>query len=513
MHTLAALPAVWAPRAARASHMLRIRASPIVTLKLAAVAACHTAFAQPAFDPVVYDEQQRQIVEQIHAVQSRGGVHSAGLIAPLTELALLYEEGEDHVLAIAAIERALQVIRVNHGIHSLQQAPLLRQAIRNEEARGDPAAAWDREQQLLELARRHPEDPRTVPIFREVADRRMTLFEQWTAGEYPQQMILGDYCEAFGQIFTCSRRLAARQVLADAQAHYADAIAVILRNELYSSEALRALEMELIRTSDLPRARPELVNRRSAAGGRRAAMLRRTVGVEERERDPVAISLGRNPVTARLGELSPRLSADEQGDADESSTESVRARTYYAFGRRSLRRIYEYEVASSAPLLNQLEAFVRIADWDLLYSRNSRALGGYEQVYSWLEGTPDTQPWIEELFSPGTPVVLPAFAPSPLASEHSEDSGSYIDVAFRITRYGQPRRIRILDTTTHVAETATKCLVQLIRSSRFRPRVVDGEFRTSPVVVRYYLNYGPSDGAGDGAASDSTSCRVQLRNE
>jgi hypothetical protein len=46
-----------------------------------ALAACHAALAQPAFEPVAHDEPQRQIVQQIRDVQSREGVNAEGLIS------------------------------------------------------------------------------------------------------------------------------------------------------------------------------------------------------------------------------------------------------------------------------------------------------------------------------------------------------------------------------------------------------------------------------------------------
>jgi hypothetical protein len=175
--------------------------------------------------------------------------------------------------------------------------------------------------------------------------------------------------------------------------------------------------------------------------------------------------------------------------------------TYYRYGRLSLRRLYDYEVASAAPTENQLRAFTEVADWDLLYSRNAEAHEGYRQVHEWIEAH-GPQTMVEKLFAPAIPVVLPAFAPNPLATEHTEDSAGYIEVTFVITRYGRPRRIEILATTTDAADSATSCLVRLIRSSRFRPRVTDGQFRTSPVAFRYHLSNGHSDACPSRASEE-----------
>jgi hypothetical protein len=479
------------------------------------VAACNPAIAQPAFEPAARDTEQTQVIDRIREIQTRDGNNTAELIVPFTELALLYEQTADPALANAALDQTLYLIRVNQGLHSLDQAPLLQRAIRNDEASGDFASAWRREEELVVLARRHPEDLRTVPIFHEVADRRMALFERWMAGENPQQMIEGDYCGVLG----CSRAPAARTVLGDAQMYYADAIEVLLRNALYASRELRALEMELVRTSDLARNRPDLNYYRDSvsvdAPGRRSLMNEmRTLGVEEYERDEVFVRYThRDPTATRLGQLGPHGTREELAAGPEESEESAEAAesaepdashepddplpassrqlSYYEFARQSLVRLYDYEVASSAPLPDQVRAFVQVADWDLLYSRNALAVGGYEQVKTWLEEN-GAEAVAEEVFAPQAPIVLPSFAPNPLVSEETEASTGYIDLAFRITKLGEPQRIEILDSTTGATEAAQEQLVRLVKASRFRPRVMDGDFRTSSVVVRYHLNDAPS---------------------
>jgi hypothetical protein len=236
---------------------------PTVILTLVA-ATGQAAFAQSElesadFEPIANDAAQERVVAQIQEIRVREGINSEGLIVPLTELAVLYEQTGLHALANAAIDQTLQIIRVNRGVHTLDQLPLLQQAIANDTASGNLAAAWKRQEEIVALARRHPDDLRTVPIFHDVGDSRMALFGAWMAGEYPEQMLHGDYCESFGELFSCSRRGAARAIIGDAQMYYADAIEVLLRNKLYSSDELKALETELVRTSDMIRERSDLV--------------------------------------------------------------------------------------------------------------------------------------------------------------------------------------------------------------------------------------------------------------
>ncbi|HVJ29649.1 MAG TPA: hypothetical protein VNA66_05010, partial [Gammaproteobacteria bacterium] len=136
----------------------------VVILLLAAGAATPACFAQSRFGADA--ERQHQVVERIQQEETRSGPYSEGLIGPLSDLALIYQDRGDHDLAVAVIDRVRQVVRANEGLHSLEQIPLIQQMIANEEAIGRVDTAWELEQDLLTLARRHPDDLRTVPVFR-----------------------------------------------------------------------------------------------------------------------------------------------------------------------------------------------------------------------------------------------------------------------------------------------------------------------------------------------------------
>jgi len=163
---------------------------------LAAFAAAPYA-AAAGLDPGA--ERHRQFLERIQAILARDGPYSADLLVPLVGLIALYREGDDDALAAVAIQRAVQVVRINKGLHTLDQVPLIRQLIRIEEERGNPEAAWEIEPDLLTLVRRYPDDLRTVPVLREVADRRMGALGRYLGGERPPEVVLGCFYEAWPQ--------------------------------------------------------------------------------------------------------------------------------------------------------------------------------------------------------------------------------------------------------------------------------------------------------------------------
>ncbi len=448
-----------------------------------------------ALDVTAFDEEQRRILAEIDAIESRGGPYSPELLDGLKRLIALYRESDNPTFTLVVIERALQVVRANSGLYSLEQVPLLWQRIESEEALGNDAEVWDLEQDLLTLLRRHSEDMRVVPELRRVADRQSLVLERVVnSGEIPPQVIHGCYYDEWRNIGdndcrSGSRTTVVRGLLADADRNYADAVAVLLRNEAYSSDELRELEMELVRGAELIRDEYERDGSRGTTGSR----IENPVPVPLVPWSSAAKTL--EPWRSRMApivELAewelPYWSAEdpEAEYLDRPEPRDVRFRVPYYRGRQSLRRLYAYAVASSAAPSSRAAALVAIADWDLLFSNNALAIDGYVLALGLLRRAGAEAPASAQLFEPALPVVLPSFEPNPLARDEARSPTGHIDVAFAISKYGRARDIEIRDVANARAPAQAE-LVGLLRSSRFRPRSGDGRFAESTVAVRYYV--------------------------
>jgi hypothetical protein len=380
-----------------------------------------------------------ELEAEVLAVEAREGASSAALIAPLTALGLRYRENGAAVPAAAATRRALELVRYNQGLYTLDQASLLRQLIWNAESLGAHEAAWDLEQQLLRLAERNPDDARTAQILRDTADRRMDVLERYSKGEHPPEIELGCYyatpvpperVDSAGHIVpprppngmsaSCrsgNRDRAKQNILYEAQTYYSQAVNIIVRNERYASDELQALLTAIIESS------------------------------------------------YRYG--NPPLA------------------------RRSLSYLLAYQNAIGEPLLTRIDTQVQIADWDLQYAdsreRSDAALAEYEEAYRLLQEREISQESIDRIFSPAIPRSLPTMFGNPLITQEAGSVG-YIDLGFEIDRYGRSSRARILDTTDNSTRAVEKNLLQLVERSRFRPKIVDGRIADSgPIVVRYYF--------------------------
>lgn len=226
------------------------KATARIFLMPAALVALPVALAQPDLS-AIRDDALTDMVATIGEVQAQEGPQSPELIDPFTALGLYYHEHGDHALAVAFTEQARQVVRVNYGLYSLEEAPLLRQLIDSEEARGNDQGAWEIEETLLNLLTRHPDDLRTVPILREIADKRLDVLGRYVGGEFPPQIVLGCYYargwRGGGNCRAGSRSSVKQSLLSEAVSYYSRAINTLLRADGYSSETLPELLTQLVR--------------------------------------------------------------------------------------------------------------------------------------------------------------------------------------------------------------------------------------------------------------------------
>jgi hypothetical protein len=211
----------------------------VTIVALALAAAPRATFAQLG-SPAAEDGVP-ELVVVIEEIQSLRGENSPDLIEPLTTLSLVYEERRDYEVALSLIEQATHVIEVNHGLHTLDEAQLMRHSIRLERARGNAEAAWNEEKELLRLIRRrrHQADARTIAMLDEIADHRRAILARYRAGEFPAEIVLGCYYSEVGyddagnpyRSKSGNRQTVIRALLAEADRYDSEAAAVSGRLE------------------------------------------------------------------------------------------------------------------------------------------------------------------------------------------------------------------------------------------------------------------------------------------
>ena len=399
----------------------------------AAVAVAGGLFAQPEIAATstqsqLTEQRQQAIAElerEIQAIESDEGPQSAELIDPLSSLGSIYQEAGEHLLATAAIERARHVVRVNAGLYSLEQAPLLRRLIQSADALGASETAWELEQELLRVAERHPDTLQTAQILHETADRRIEIWMQYSS------LALIEFAAALG----CDERTLDYRlpqggpepgcptgIPFDAENYYLHSLYILLQNEPSASDDRPIVLRKILRT--------------------------------------IYIYLGDNFAIAR-GDRALRDFLAYQA----KNAEPLLARV------DTLVQIADWGLLHSS------------------YRKSDElVLTVYQQAYDLLEARPAGDAALEQFFAPATPVVLPSFLDNQLVSEQTQATTGYVDIGFQITKYGEARDVEILDSTSNATRANEQRLAQFVRRSRFRPRVTNGQLTDSDqIVVRYYL--------------------------
>lgn len=457
----------------------------------AAVVAAGAVLAQP--EPRSTDPAQ-QLLGQIAALRAEGGPTAAGLLERLHILALLYQETGDHAAASAALEEARYITRVNQGLSSIEEALLLRQQIRSEAALRRYERAWNLEQDMVTIARKHLDNIRIVPVFRDLAEARSEVLRKVRAGEAPPELYLGCYMagrrpryedprleqspqvQGGGNCRFGVRDVAVATLREEIQLYYADAIEVILKNGDYASPELRDLERQALRIGLF------------APYRMLPSIGRETPG------DPRVVGVRVVCPTETLDEL---LASDVLDSCLEPVVHAAGDVVANVGSWISLVRLIAYEIRSAAPAADRASAFVELADWHLLSApadrreleeSTGRALEVYERAYRELERAGGGAQAATQAFSPDLPVTLPADKPNPFASAANRASSRYVDVAFDVTKYGRAERIEILGSSKGATRAEERDLLRSIEGTSFRPRFVEGALADAArVTLRYGL--------------------------
>jgi hypothetical protein len=334
-------------------------------------------------------------------------------------------------------EEVLQTARSDGGLDSLEQAPAILQLIAAPETSAE--TGWELEEQLLALARLHPADTRTVPILREIGDRRLARaanadFSRWLC----QRESAGELCwvrqgaptlRLCGPAQMCySRRVygATLYVQLGAMNLWSEAIRVLVRNRLFSSPELRELERKLMNQGSCELVRQGYI---------------RLMTYAAIDSDPA---------------LDQVMTLVEAADSD---------------------------LVCSNVLPGTQSAKIRSA-------QRSGAIDTYQQVYELLDRLNVEPATIAEVFSPAVPIMLsqrPPVKPYAMPQATSpEAAAGHIDVEFEITAEGRARKIKVLGATPNTTKAQQRELVASIEAGLFRPRVTDGRVGDSRIVWRYY---------------------------
>ena len=370
---------------------------------------------QPASFPEYHgsiETYQKDIV----IIEDRHGVYDYRLVPQLTGIGLSLQGQGEHGPAIDAFKRALHLSRINEGLHSLGQVPILTHLIDSYSAINEWELASDKQAYVFDLQKRNygSRDPRLLePIGRMIRWHLKAYWNNWEEVEDPVEHLLK------------ARRL--------------NQLAINIIESNFGSDDLRLSD----------------------------ALYEYALTNYELARFSVTGS-----ASFRGPEFGPHRRTNISYDDDDAFRDAFSVNGY-GDGRKALeKRADIYDKNPDLPIQDKALALVELGDWYLAFGKPDSAMRVYRQVHERFSAHDDTREIVEQLF--GQPQALQFEYP-----EKQEflmrDGGSegFVKAEFNVTPSGYARNIKIVESNPPDFMDST--VRKTIRAARYRPRIIDGK--------------------------------------
>ncbi len=405
-------------------------------------AAMVAAFMQPAPTPQIDNPQpvfadlsveQQAYLERLQDIGSyeqaleeleyEGGAWSQDVAQELETLGgLLLQQGE-YEQAVTVFDRAVHINRVNHGLFSPQQVPLVQRVVEGHVALGQWKEADEQQQYAFYVQTKAygANDPRMIPVFEDMARWNLTSFYRGV-DEDPTLRLL--------QTFLLYR------AAADTVANH------------FGPRDPRYLSL-LKKTADAS----DMMTRFALPG--------------------TGVSTPTNSNIRMVSEFAGRSTRPQGGGGGEVAL--ARIVDFYADERRP-------DTQESRIMLARARA--ELADWYLQRDRRQAALRLYEEAWQSLVES-DGPELAQEVF--GEIVFLPSFTSFAAEKKEAlgldVDSGArigYVDVAFDVSRYGRMTDFEILAQEPPELRRIELQIIGGMRDRMARPKMAEGRTVDSP---------------------------------
>lgn len=394
--------------------------------------------------------------QSVIAHEAAGGAFAAGLDEELIALGSLLQQSGDYAGAQRAFERALHVNRVNDGLFNMGQVPIIERTIENHLARGDLVSADAQQEYLLYVQRKNYENRGVdlLPALTRYAEWNLFAFGAQLApppvaaepdGEASPRMDGADTID-----FRTGRLMVAHDV-------YQTLIAIVANNFGLADSRLLNFEKQLALTNYLYIATFGLQSEYASGAALPYASYATFDGFSP-ARLPLGFRQGRDALERRIVYL------DQRGDTN---------------------------------LGDKAQARLDLADWMLMFSKRMGALDVYTEAWNDMRALNVPAAEIDALFNPAYPTEIPSYVdhpytraalgiPATLALKYK----GYIDVEFKLNRFGVPSALEVLSKTESATPALEAMLLRDLRRAQFRPRITDGSVRGDETMqVRFYFTY------------------------
>ncbi|MGI9292418.1 MAG: tetratricopeptide repeat protein [Pseudomonadales bacterium] len=373
------------------------------------------------------------LAAEIARLEAEAGPYTAQLTQPLMDLGVAYRNRGHAQQAIDVLKRAMHVLRINHGLDTPLQIPLLGQLIDSHLALGHYKEADKKHSALYNLKLRiyQEEDP-----LRHIATEH---FADWQRNAYLAE--LGK--KKFNRLLGIHNMYSS---LTEAQATRIGKTDAALVPLLYKQ--MQAEYLILLYDGEK---KDEIAINSSQPGGEDAV---------------------RVPSQAEMQFL-------------------MLQKNNFRNGKQALRRILEiHEHNPDTPASDIAKAKIALGDWHIWFGKPVIARHRYEEAFELLAASKDSDALIEECF--GKPLELPissVFQPGIIAPR-AKHKGEVV-MRFAVTNYGQARKIKTIISDPAMKETdAGRRTYKMLKRVRFRPRMEAGKVvSTEGLERKYYVSY------------------------
>lgn len=128
--------------------------------------------------------------------------------------------------------------------------------------------------------------------------------------------------------------------------------------------------------------------------------------------------------------------------------------------------------------MNVSKAMLKLADWYLMYGKKQLASSHYKQAYAYAKTHNENNNKFNELFNvpvelPDLP-NLSNNSPANLPNDNNLEDVKYVHASMDITRFGRVKNLQIVSSNPEKNIRMRSRVLKYLRAARFRPRIVDG---------------------------------------
>jgi len=449
-----------------------------------------SGLAWPATQPGIEGniaQQEKAYRDAINSIEAVHGAYGPGLSEQIFSLGTALQSQGRHEEAVKLFKRGVHLARINDGLYSAQQLPLLQGQVASHIAMGQYAEADERQHYMYRVQLRTMDNSQV---------RTQALMQQakWQYNAY--QLGLGEAGFLRLMAMWDLYRLALTDTM-DREGDESPALLPPLQGMLQAQYLIAAYQPEegYSGADDLG-ARQQLHRfnaYRAQSYEKGSAVIMAIYDIEQKQEEALLPGAATETVAEPESETETETETETAAESKpEKETESI------SFAEAELDQQPVATTGTAAvpedaqappqdgeanPGLASARALVRLGDWRLWHEEKEQALQAYGDAIAELVQRDDAQPRIEQIFA--EPVALPnldGLRPLPPAATSAE---SNILLEFGVTKRGRVVDLERVDENEVNTAQANR-LMRKLRKTKFRPRFEDGEPVDTEKMVRAY---------------------------